>query len=62
MAQPIRVRQVTALQRAMLNQAQGGNPNATRTALIALAQGMAQDEGGDPKTWMEKLQKALGDL
>lgn len=62
MAQPVRVRQVTALQRAMLNQAQGGNPNATRTALIALAQGLAQDEGGNPKTWIEQLQKSLEGL
>lgn len=62
MAQPVRVRQVTALQRAMLNQAQGGNPNATRTALIALAQGLAQDEGGNPKTWLEQLQTTLEGL
>ena len=62
MAQPVRVRQVTDLQRAMLNQAQGGNPNATRTALIALAQGLAQSEGGNPKEWLETLQKSLGDL
>lgn len=62
MAQPVRVRQVTDLQRAMLNQAQGGNPNATKTALLALSQGLAQDTGEDQRTLFGEIQKALGGL
>lgn len=59
MAQPVRVKEVTALQRAMLKQAEGGNPNATRAALSILAKGIADETGEDERTLTERLRQAL---
>lgn len=62
MAQPVRVRQVTALQRAMLNQAQGGNPNMTKLALMTLASGIAKDNNEDERSVLDRLTQALGSM